>query len=98
MTEPQPWTQHHHWGVIEHGLKQQIWQETITDEYFWEFMTHEELLEHKLGLETTHNFIVSGGGFELIDEAHFNSHSRTLTLWAYHANPKMLTWISLQSG
>lgn len=89
-------TQYHHWGVIEHGIKTQIWHQYVSDEYLWEFMTPEEILENTFGLEVIHNFIALGGGFELMDKPDPLPRFHDLTLWAYHPDPRRLTWISLQ--
>jgi hypothetical protein len=90
-------TQHHHWGTVDHGLRQQVYQQHLADEYLWEFMTPEDLLESLYSLETQHNWIVQGGGFLLTDEPKPIARFHLITVWAYHPDPKRLTWISLQT-
>ncbi len=89
-------TQHHHWGIIEHGIHAVIWNQQLADAFLWEFMDPHELLEDVLGLDNTKNFLARGGGFEIIDIPDPTSHFHDITIRAYHSDPRMLTWISLQ--
>lgn len=89
-------TQHHHWGVIEHGLRTEVFREDISDEYLWEFLQPEELIENLFGLERVNAWLVSGGGFLLTDEPNPLPRFHKITVWAYHTDPRQLTWIQLQ--
>jgi hypothetical protein len=89
-------TQHHHWGVIEHGIRACVYQARIADEYLWEFLQPEEVLENMFGLTTMNEFLHRGGGFELTDRPDPVPRFHDIHVWAYHPDPRMLTWISLQ--
>ena len=89
-------TQHHHWGVIEHGCRQCVFEDTISDEYLWEFLTPTEFLENLFELEVIHNFIAQGGGFLITDVPKPLPRFHEITVWAYHPDARHLTWISLQ--
>lgn len=89
-------TQHHHWGIIDHGIRQQLWQQLVTDEYLWEFMQPEEVLENMFGIEVVNDFLNNGGGFLLTDEPQPVPRFHLLTVWAYHLDSRQLTWISLK--
>lgn len=89
-------TQHHHWGVIEHGLAIEIWQAYLSEEYFWEFTTPEEILHNTFSQEDITDFLARGGGFLLTDKPDPLPRFHYITLWAYHTDPKYLTWISLK--
>lgn len=88
-------TQHHHWGVIEHGVRQLIHTNKFTDQVFWDFMSVEDILTGVLDLEFINDFIAKGGGFELIDKPNPLPQFHYIELWAYHPNPKQLTLASL---
>lgn len=90
------YTVHNHWGIIEHGIKIEIWNEYLSDEYLWQFVSPEDVLARTFGLEAVNDFLARGGGFELIDKPKPVPRFHDVTLWAYHPDPKMLTWISLQ--
>ena len=87
----------HKWGHTNHASRQLVFQQHLADEYLWEFMTPEDLLESLYSLETQHNWIVQGGGFLLTDEPKPVARFHLITVWAYHPDAKMLTWISLQT-
>jgi hypothetical protein len=89
-------TQHHHWGVIEHGVRTQVFQDNISDEYLWEFLQPEELLENLFGIATVNQWLSKGGGFELVDEPNPLPRFHKITVWAYHPDPRQLTLIQLQ--
>ena len=89
-------TQHHHWGVIEHGIRACVYHTRIADEYLWEFLHPEEVLENMFGMTVINDFIHKGGGFELVDSPDPIPRFHDITVWAYHCDPRMLTWISLQ--
>lgn len=89
-------TQSHHWGVIEHGIRICVYEQRIADEYLWEFLHPEEVLENMFGQTTINEFIHRGGGFELTDRPDPLPRFHDIHVWAYHPDPKMLTWISLQ--
>jgi hypothetical protein len=89
-------TQHHHWGIIEHGIRVEIWNQYVADEFLWEFTSPEDVLAQTFGLTAVNDFLARGGGFELVDRPKPLPRFHDVTLWAYHADPRMLTWISLQ--
>jgi hypothetical protein len=89
-------TQHHHWGVIEHGIRACVFEQQIANEYLWEFLQPEEVLENMFGITTINLFLFKGGGFELVDQPDPYTQFHQITVWAYHPDPRMLTWISLQ--
>lgn len=89
-------TQHHHWGIIDHGIRCQLWQQQIADEYLWEFTQPEEVLERMFGLAVINKFLAQGGGFLLTDEPQPVPRFHQITVWAYHPDPRQLTWISLK--
>jgi hypothetical protein len=90
-------TQHHHWGIIEHGLYVEIWNQQIADEFLWEFMEPYEVIENTFGSSVVKDFLASGGGFEVIDIPDPVPRFHDITLRAYHTDPKRLTWICLQT-
>jgi len=89
-------TQHHHWGVIEHGIRICVLEQRVADEYLWEFLQPIEVLENMFGISAINLFLLRGGGFELTDKPDPLPRFHDITVWAYHPDPKMLTWISLQ--
>jgi hypothetical protein len=89
-------TQHHHWGVIEHGIKQLVYSAEVADEFLWEFVRPEEVLENMFGLDVVNDWLAKGGGFELVDTAYPLPRFHKVTVWAYHADPRQLTLISLK--
>jgi hypothetical protein len=90
-------TQHHHWGIIEHGIRQQIFHTEFSDEYLYEFMSVEELLLRVIDENTVNKFLENKGGFLLTDEPNPLPKFHKITVWAYHADPKWLTWIALNT-
>lgn len=88
-------SQHHHWGVHEHGIHRCLFDGVVTDRDFYDFASIEELLENFIGLEYVNQFLNQGGGFVLIDRADIASQTHHLTLNAYHMEPRWLTWITL---
>ena len=89
-------TQHHHWGIVEHGIGMELWTAYLSEEYFWEFTTPEEILHNTFGQEDITDFLARGGGFLLTDKPDPLPRFHYIELWAYHTDPKMLTWISLK--
>lgn len=73
-----------------------VWSSHITDEFFWEFLQPEELLENMFGLTVINLFLAKGGGLQIIDIPNPVPRFHDIRVWAYHAEPKMLTWIILQ--
>jgi len=90
-------TQHHHWGVIEHGVRQLIHTNQFTDEVFWDFLSVEDILSGVLDLDTVNKFLQQGGGFELIDKPNPLPRFHSIELWAYHPDPRQLLLVSLQT-
>jgi len=89
-------TQHHHWGVIEHGLRSLVYEQMVADEYLWEFLHPEEVLENMFGMTVINKFIANGGGFELIDDPKPLPRFHNIQVWVYHPDPRQRTWITLQ--
>lgn len=89
-------TQHHHWGAIEHGISAVVYSAEISDEYLWEFLQPEEFLENLFGMDTVNDFIAQGGGFEITDEPNPLPRFHKITVRAFHPDPRQLTWISLK--
>lgn len=89
-------TQHHHWGVIEHGIRREMWHQRVADEYLWDFTSPEDVLAATFGLDAVNQFLARGGGFELVDRPDPLPRFHDITLWAYHPDPRQLFWISLQ--
>jgi hypothetical protein len=96
MKKINDFTQHHHWGTIDHGIRRLLWQTRIADEFLWEFMQPEEILENMFGLDKVNEWLDKGGGFLVTDRPDPLPRFHDIVVWAYHPDPKMLTWISLQ--
>ena len=88
-------TQHHHWGVIEHDIKICLHTNRFTDESFWDFFTEEEILTSIVPIDKVNQFLAEGGGFILTDTPDPLPRFHNIELWALHPDPKWLTWISL---
>lgn len=89
------WTKTHNWGDIWHDQRQVIHHNKFSDEYFWEFATVEDVLFTVIDQEQVNKFLHNGGGFLLRDEPNPVPRFHELTLWAYHRDPKWLTWVNL---
>lgn len=89
-------TQHHHWGITDHGICRQLWQQIIADEFLWEFLEPDDILQNMFGPEVITDFLSKGGGFLLTDEPRPVPRFHLLTVWAYHWDPRQLTLISLK--
>lgn len=65
--------------------------------FFYDFASIEEILTMIVPLEAVNKFLAIDGGFMLLDKADLSTQSHSITLWAYHWEPKWLTWISLNT-
>lgn len=88
-------SQHHHWGIHEHGIHITLIDEIIEDIYFYDFASIEDLFEHMVGIDVINKLLDVGGGFVLVDTPRLASQTHQLTLKAYHTDPKWLTWVAL---
>lgn len=88
-------TQHHHWGITEHGIGVEIYNAYVSEYLYWEFTTPEEMLVDTFGLDVVNDFLSNQGGFLLTDTPNMNTQYHYIEIWAFHSDPKMLTWISL---
>lgn len=73
-----------------------VWHQHISDEYLWEFMQPEELLENLFGMDAVNDFLARGGGFRVTDVPDPLPRFHNLTVWAYHPDQRQLTWIMLK--
>lgn len=89
-------TQHHHWGIIDHGCRMLMWHQRLSDEFLWEFTQPEDVLEEMFGLDVVNYWLKHQGGFLLTDKPDPVPKFHDIEVWAYHSSPKMLSWISLK--
>ena len=88
-------TQHHHWGIIEHGVRLRIHTNQVSDDTFWDFMSVEDILTAVLPQHFINDFLARGGGFLLTDTPNPLPRFHLIELWAYHPDPRQLTLASV---
>ena len=57
----------HQIGNTRHSKRILIYEAKFSDEYFWEFMTPEQILENMYGLTGLNNLLARDIGFEITD-------------------------------
>jgi hypothetical protein len=54
-------------GNVNHSKRILIYEAKFSDEYFWEFITPEQILENMYGLTGLNNLLARDIGFEITD-------------------------------
>lgn len=86
--------QHHHWGIIEHGVYTLIDERHIAVNE-WQQSQPEDILEQCLSLDFINSWLDKHGGLELILLAMPVFYFYQIQIRAYHTDPRQLTWIQL---
>jgi hypothetical protein len=82
-------------GNTNHSRKILIDESKFSDEYFWEFMTPEQILENMFGLKVLNDFLAKDIGFEITDTPDPLPRFHHIQVHAYIAQDKLATLIEL---
>jgi len=85
----------HQVGNIHHSKRKLIYEAKFSDEYFWEFMTPEQILENMFGLSGLNNLLALDIGFEITDTPNPVPRFHHIEVHAYIAQDHLATLVEL---
>jgi hypothetical protein len=85
----------HQVGNTLHSKRILIYDVKFSDEYFWEFMTPEQILENMFGLTGLNNLLARDIGFEITDTPNPLPRFHHIEVYAYIAQDNLSTLVEL---
>ena len=82
-------------GNVNHSKRILIYEAKFSDEYFWEFMTPEQILENMYGLTGLNNLLARDIGFEITDTPNPVPRFHYIQIHAYVATDNLATLVAL---
>lgn len=85
----------HQIGNTNHSKRILVYEAKFSDEYFWEFMTPEQILENMFGLKVLNDLLARDIGFEITDTPDPLPRFHYIQVHAYIAQDRLATLIEL---